>query len=138
MMNYEDRPQALAEVCKYVWEQTKTPIIGTENGWAGDDDERRCDFIKESLAELQNVIADGVDVRGYFYWSLLDNYEWRAGYAPKFGLISVDRKTQRRRLKKSAYVFGQIAHDNAVVHLDNSFPSISTSELSLTGAPIGM
>ena len=114
VMGYEDRPQALAQVCRYVWEQTKTPIVVTENGWAGNDDRRRCEFIRDSLTELHAAINDGVDVRGFFYWSLLDNFEWLVGYAPKFGLIAVDRSTQRRSLKQSALVYGQIARDNAI------------------------
>jgi beta-glucosidase len=114
VMGYEDRPEALAETCRYVWERTRTPIIVTENGWAGDDDARRIAFIREALAGLHDAIAEGVDVRGYFYWSLLDNFEWLAGYAPKFGLIAVDRATQRRRIKPSAVALGEIARFNGI------------------------
>src|SRR6202000_1743897 len=87
MMGYEDRPQALAATCRFAWERTKTPILVTENGWAGGDDRRRCAFVAEALHHLHDAMTDGVDVRGYFYWSLLDNFEWGAGYGPKFGLI---------------------------------------------------
>lgn len=114
VMGYEDRPQALAETCRYVWQRTKTPVIVTENGWAGDDDARRIAFIRDALTGLHGAIAEGVDVRGYFYWSLLDNFEWLAGYGPKFGLIGVDRPTQRRQIKPSAIAFGKIALANAV------------------------
>ncbi|WP_294354199.1 family 1 glycosylhydrolase [uncultured Sphingomonas sp.] len=112
VMGYEDRPQALAEVCRFVWEQTGTPILVTENGFSGDDDARRAAFVEESLAALHGAIADGVQVRGYCYWSLLDNYEWMAGYGPKFGLIGVDRTTQKRRIKPSALAYGAIARAN--------------------------
>lgn len=113
-MGYEDRPQAMAETCRYVWERTRTPIHITENGWSGEDDGRRGEFIREVLADVHRAIADGVDIRGYFYWSLLDNYEWMAGYRPKFGLIGVDRATQRRRIKGSALVLGEIARANSL------------------------
>jgi beta-glucosidase len=114
-MGYEDCPQALAQTCRYAWERTKTPIIVTENGWAGDDDARRIAFIREALEGLHGAISEGVDVRGYFYWSLFDNFEWLAGYAPKFGLIAVDRPTQQRRIKPSAVAFGEIARLNGAL-----------------------
>jgi len=113
-MGYEDRPQALAETCRYVWEQTRTPIIITENGWAGEDDARRAAFIREALTDVHAAIKSGVDIRGYFYWSLLDNYEWLLGYDQKFGLIAVDRTTQRRTIKPSAAVLGGIARTNGL------------------------
>ncbi len=114
VMGYEDRPQALAETCHYVWQRTRTPIIVTENGWAGDDDTRRIAFIRSALTKLHRAMAEGVDVRGYFYWSLIDNFEWLAGYAPKFGLMGVDRTTQQRHIKPSAVAFGEIAQAKAL------------------------
>lgn len=114
VMGYEDRPQALAETCRFAWSRTRTPILVTENGWAGEDDRRRGAFVTEALAHLHAAIAEGVDVRGYFYWSLLDNFEWGAGYGPKFGLIGVDRSTQARAIKPSAVMLGQIARANAL------------------------
>lgn len=115
VMGYEDRPEALAATCRYVWEQTGTPILVTENGWAGPTDARRCQFIETALHELQQAVIDGVKVEGYFYWSLLDNFEWVSGYAPQFGVIAVDRETQRRTLKPSAITLGQIALNNGVL-----------------------
>lgn len=112
IMGYEDRPQALGETCRFVWNRAKTPIIVTENGWAGENDARRAAFIREALTGVQAAMADGVDVRGYFYWSLLDNYEWLLGYEPKFGLVGVDRPTQRRSIKPSAVMLGDIARTN--------------------------
>lgn len=112
IMGYEDRPQALGETCRFVWNRAKTPIIVTENGWAGENDARRAAFIREALTGVQAAMANGVDVRGYFYWSLLDNYEWLLGYEPKFGLVGVDRPTQRRSIKPSAVMLGDIARTN--------------------------
>ena len=130
MMGYEDRPQALAETCRFAWERTRTPILVTENGWAGDDDPRRAAFIVEALAGLRGAMDEGVDVRGYFYWSLLDNYEWMSGYGPRFGLIGVDRTTMRRAIKPSAALLGEIARTNAL-------PSVMPTALAGAVAPTG-
>jgi beta-glucosidase len=82
------------------------PVHVTENGcaWpdvAGGPDGRRISFVEGHLAALARAVADGVDVRGYFYWSLLDNFEWALGYEPRFGLVHVDYHTQIRTPKSS-------------------------------------
>jgi beta-glucosidase len=135
MMGYEDRPQALAATCRFAWERTKTPIFVTENGWAGEDDRRRCAFVAEALSALHEAIADGVDVRGYLYWSLLDNYEWTRGYQPKFGLIGVDRATMRRQIKPSAAMLGEIARANALPAADAAAAAVVVEG---SGAPVGV
>ena len=137
LMGYEDRPQALAETCRYAWARTKTPILVTENGWAGDDDTRRIAFITEALTELRAAIAEGVDVRGYYYWSAFDNFEWLAGYGPKFGLIAVDRETQRRSIKPSALAFGAIARDNGLAPAAVSEAS-GVARARSDGSPVGL
>ncbi|WP_166219601.1 glycoside hydrolase family 1 protein [Microbulbifer sp. SH-1] len=118
MIGWEDYPQALANTCRYVFERTGAPIVITENGWAGLDDTRRSEFIREALQGVHHAIQDGVDVRGYLYWTLFDNYEWMSGYEPKFGLIGVDRNTQARKIKPSALVLGDIAQNNSLVAPD--------------------
>ena len=85
----------------------RTPILVTENGYADKDDLRRAAFIRATLWGLQAAIHEGADVRGYFDWSLLDNFEWMFGYDQQFGLIEVDRSTQERRLKPSAQALRQ-------------------------------
>jgi beta-glucosidase len=135
MMGYEDRPQALAATCRFAWERTKTPILVTENGWAGEDDRRRCAFVTEALGALHEAIEGGVDVRGYFYWSLLDNYEWTRGYQPKFGLIGVDRSTMRRQIKPSATLLGEIARANALRAADAAAAAVVVEG---SGAPVGV
>ena len=60
-------------------------------------------------AEVERVLAEGVDVRGYLYWSSFDNFEWARGYAPTFGLVDVDRADGRRTPRRSAYLFGEVA-----------------------------
>ncbi|MBA8949962.1 GH1 family beta-glucosidase [Actinomadura namibiensis] len=81
------------------------PIVITENGGAfapGQDDHDRIGFLREHIRAVAAARARGVDVRGYFVWTLLDNFEWAHGYAPAFGLVSVDRATLRRTPKRSA------------------------------------
>jgi beta-glucosidase len=67
------------------------------------------------LHHVRRCLDDGLDVRGYFYWSLLDNFEWVLGYRPKFGLVDVDRKTQARTVKPSGGWLGEIARTNRLV-----------------------
>lgn len=84
------------------------PIYVTENGIADANDELRQKFIPAALTAMERAIHDGVDVRGYFYWSLLDNFEWDKGYWLKFGLVAVDRKTQQRTIRPSARVYADL------------------------------
>jgi beta-glucosidase len=65
----------------------------------------RAKFIKDHLASLARAITDGADVRGYFYWSLLDNFEWDKGFWPRFGLIEIDYRTMQRKIRPSALVY---------------------------------
>jgi beta-glucosidase len=84
------------------------PIYITENGCAWPDqpgvpDDARIAYVADHLAALRRAMATGVDVRGYFYWSILDNFEWARGYDPRFGLVHVDYQTQVRTPKASYY-----------------------------------
>jgi len=114
-MGYAFAPQALEAVIRTVSHLTKRPIYVTENGIATEDDTRRVAFIKTAVAGVQRCLADGLDVRGYLHWSLLDNWEWTSGYRPKFGLVSVDRTTFKRTPKPSAAYLGAIARAGGVV-----------------------
>ncbi|MPN06578.1 1,4-beta-D-glucan glucohydrolase [bioreactor metagenome] len=108
-MGYEDYPESIGHVLRKAAESFKGNLIVTENGICTDDDTRRCAFIKEAFHSVMAAKADGVPVVGYLYWSLLDNFEWQAGYKKTFGLIAVDRKTQMRYPKGSLYELGTIA-----------------------------
>ena len=88
------------------------PIVVTENGIATADDERRIAYTAEALAHLCDAIDDGIDVRGYLHWSLLDNFEW-GRWEPTFGLVAVDRNTFERRPKPSLAWLGAVAQANA-------------------------
>ena len=105
-MNYEFYPEALEHVIRKVAKEFHQDLIVTENGIAVADDSQRIAFLEKALEGVQNCIADGIPVKGYCYWSLLDNFEWQKGYSMTFGLIGVDRTTQKRMPKDSFYYLG--------------------------------
>jgi beta-glucosidase len=114
-MNYEFWPEALEATIRRAWEVTEqVPVLVTENGCSGEDDARRIEYVRRALGCVLDCLDDGIDVLGYTYWSLLDNFEWAYGYRPQFGLIAVDRATQQRQPKPSAEWLGQIARANAL------------------------
>jgi beta-glucosidase len=99
---------------RYAYEATGVPVLVTEHGLSIDDDVVRVQFIRDSLAGLEKVVAEGVPVSGYIHWSLLESYEWLFGYAHRYGLCAVDRTSFHRTPKPSAHVLGQIARRNSV------------------------
>ncbi len=107
-------PECVEHVVRYASAQAKVPILVTENGVATEDDSRRVEYYQRAVAGLKRAIDDRVDVRGYIAWSLMDNFEWMSGYGPKFGLVAVERKTQKRTIKPSATILGNIARRNAL------------------------
>ncbi|HEX4079412.1 MAG TPA: family 1 glycosylhydrolase [Rhizomicrobium sp.] len=113
-MGYEFYPEALEATVRKAARISGCPVLVTENGIGIEDDTRRIAYAKRALEGLHAAIVDGVDIRGYIHWSLLDNYEWLEGYRPKFGLVAVDRTTQARKPKPSAYWLGAIAKNNAL------------------------
>ncbi|WP_017571451.1 glycoside hydrolase family 1 protein [Nocardiopsis halotolerans] len=106
---WEFYPRALEGAVRHTAERTGgVPVLVTENGIATADDDERIAYTRDALAGLGRAVADGVDVRGYLHWSLLDNYEW-GSWAPTFGLVSVDRRTFARTVKPSARWYGELA-----------------------------
>jgi beta-glucosidase len=110
-MGWEIYPQGFTELLlKLKGEYTLPPLYITENGMAAPDrvqagqvaDPERIRFVQQHLAALKAAMDAGVDVRGYFLWSLMDNFEWNSGYAKRFGIVHVDYATQQRTLKDSA------------------------------------
>ncbi len=101
--------QSLVELKKY-----DKPIYITENGLADASDTLRQEFIPRALAAVHRAISEGVDVRGYLHWSLLDNSELAHGFWLRFGLVEVDRMTQTRTIRPSARIYAQIAKTNTV------------------------
>lgn len=93
------------------------PIYITENGLAAVNDDRRSRFIVAHLKEIYHAIKAGADVRGYYHWSLTDNFEWAKGFAPRFGLIAIDYANDRARIPRpSANVYARICKENAINH----------------------
>jgi beta-glucosidase len=113
-VGWEFYPECVEQVVRYASKETGVPLMVTENGIATTDDRRRVEYVQHALAGLKRAIDDGVDVRGYVAWSLLDNFEWMSGFEPKFGIVAVDRATQRRTIKPSAAVLGNIARTNSL------------------------
>jgi beta-glucosidase len=113
-MHEEFWPQAIGETIRYAHSKSSKPIYVTENGIATENDERRVAFIRGALKAIKACLDDGIPVRGYIHWSLLDNFEWAFGYVPKFGLVSVDRQTFTRTPKPSAGLLGSIARANRI------------------------
>lgn len=124
-MGWEVFPQGLADQLASIHRDYKLPpIYITENGMANADtlvdgqvhDAQRIAYLKGHLEALSRAIEAGVDVRGFFYWSLLDNYEWDSGYAKRFGLIHVDYATQQRTLKDSAHWYREFVARQRAAH----------------------
>ena len=122
-MNWLAEPSSLHELLTRVVKPVVggLPVYITENGSAWHDyvtpeqaieDEERQEYLRGHLAAVHQAIADGVNVRGYFAWSLLDNFEWAEGYAMRFGLVFVDFGTQKRILKRSGELYGRIVRAN--------------------------
>lgn len=112
-IGWEVYPEGLRQVVSRTWRRYGLPIYVTENGLADAADRVRERFIVEHLAELHRSITEGADVRGYLHWSLLDNFEWREGFGPRFGLVEVDYATQERKVRPSALVYRDICSSNA-------------------------
>ena len=120
-LNWGVTPRAIWFVTKCLYERYKKPIYITENGiccndWVHEDgcvhDADRVDFMKKYLKQLRRSIDEGTDIRGYFAWSLMDNFEWADGYAERFGLVYVDYETQKRIIKDSGYFYRDLIKEN--------------------------
>ncbi|MCR4706895.1 MAG: beta-glucosidase [Clostridiales bacterium] len=121
LMGWPVTPEALYWGPRFLYERYHTPILISENGmschdWVTSDgkvhDPNRIDFLRRYLSCLRRTCEDGIDVRGYFYWSLMDNFEWKLGYTQRFGIIHVDYASQKRTLKDSAYWYRDVIMQN--------------------------
>ena len=130
-------PEGLYWGARYLNERYKLPIVITENGMAGHDwvaldgkvhDPHRIDFLERHLSEVRRAIHDGVDIRGYLQWSLMDNFEWAEGFKRRFGLIHIDYDTKKRTMKDSAEWYAATIRQNGAnvnpEHHSVSFHSI--------------
>jgi len=120
-MGYEYYPEALGGTIRRAHRSCPgVPILVTENGIATANDERRIAYMDVALREVRACLRDGIDVRGYLYWSLLDNFEWAFGYAPLFGLVSVDWQTFARHTKPSLGWLGEHAKQASLTGVSES------------------
>ncbi|MDK2808473.1 MAG: beta-glucosidase, partial [Clostridiales bacterium] len=119
--NWPVTPKCLYWGPKFLYERYQRPLYITENGMACHDtlssdgkvhDPNRIDFLDRYLSELKKASLDGVDVRGYFQWSLTDNYEWEKGYSERFGLIYVNFQSQKRIIKDSGHWYQKVIVTN--------------------------
>jgi beta-glucosidase len=110
-MEWEIYPEGIYCVLKDLTKY-KLPIYITENGLADMRNAERADFIKEHVRFIEKAEGEGVDVRGYFHWSLLDNFEWDKGFWPRFGLVEVNYKTLVRKIRPSALVYKKIISES--------------------------
>lgn len=115
------RPESLYWIPRFLHERYGKPLAITENGLSNQDwvaldghvhDPQRIDFLTRYLVQLHRAIGDGVDIRAYFQWSIMDNFEWADGYRQRFGLIHIDYETLRRTLKDSARWYGRVIATN--------------------------
>jgi beta-glucosidase len=122
-MGWETEPSGLHELLARIHrDYPRVPLYVTENGMALRDeivdgavsDPDRIAYIDGHLRAMHRAIADGIDLRGYFVWTLTDNFEWSFGTTKRFGLVYVDYPTQRRIPKASAAWYARVAHDNAL------------------------
>lgn len=106
---------------RFFYERYKKPIVITENGvalkdWVMDDgkvhDTARIDFLSRYLKNLRKAAAEGVEIDGYFVWSIMDNFEWAHGYEKRFGLVYIDYESQNRIIKDSGYWYKKVIETN--------------------------
>lgn len=110
-MGWEVHPESFFHTLKR-WARLGLPMFVTENGTCMADDAQRWSVIARHLEAMGRACEQGVPLIGYCYWSLLDNFEWAHGYAPRFGLVEVDYATQERRVRQSAWRFAEVCRTN--------------------------
>lgn len=124
MMDWPITPKAMYWASKFFYERYGLPIMISENGMAGLDmvyrdgkvhDEYRIEFIATYVQELKRAADDGIDIMGYMYWSIMDNFEWANGYDKRFGLVYVDYLTQKRTVKESGYWYRKLIESNGEI-----------------------
>jgi len=113
-VGWEIYPEGIYHVLKYL-AKFKKPIYILENGLADAEDKNRKEFVTDHLIWVKKAIKEEVDVRGYFYWSLMDNFEWRKGFNPRFGLVEINYNTLERKIRPSAYYFAETCKNNRLV-----------------------
>ena len=111
---WEYYPMGLHESILRYWNTYKKPIIITENGICTSDDTKRVKAIQEYVRIINNMLKEGVDIRGYYYWSPWDNFEWHLGPTYRFGLYECDLVTKDRTKRLSAEIYSTLAHQKEI------------------------
>lgn len=119
VMGWEVYPEGLYRLLKSL-ARFRLPIYITENGICAQEDSQRVRFVREHLEAVSRARREGVPVEGYFYWSLLDNFEWAHGFEPRFGVVEIDYKTQQRKIRPSAQVLSEMCRKITVEIPDKS------------------
>lgn len=114
LMDWSVYPEGIYKAIKNIQDRYDRPIYVTENGIATNEDEWRIEYILKHLKQIHKAREEGYDVRGYMYWSLMDNFEWAEGFEPRFGLIDVDFENCERTVRKSAEIYGDIAEQEGI------------------------
>lgn len=126
-MKWEIVPESFYDILKYLWEnyckKANIPIYVTENGAAFKDivegnkvnDIKRVNFLKSYIKYMKKAMDEGVDVRGYFVWSFIDNFEWAHGKTKRFGLVYTDYETQKRIIKESGYWYSKLCKEHGFI-----------------------
>ena len=112
-MDWDIYPEGIYDALMMLKRYQK-PLFVAESGIADAKDDRRGEYIRQQVIGTWRAIQDGADVRGHFYWSLLDNYEWALGFDKRFGLIEIDYATLKRTIRPSAHLYKEICLNNAV------------------------
>lgn len=113
-MDWDIYPEGIEDSLMMLWRYQK-PLYVSESGIADAHDVHRADYITRQVQAIWRALQRGADVRGHFYWSLLDNYEWALGFEKRFGLVEVNYETLERHIRPSAYVYKKICEENAVL-----------------------
>ena len=112
-MDWDMYPEGIEESLMMLT-RYKKPLFVSEAGLADVRDVHRGKYITRQVEGVWNAIQRGADVRGHFYWSLLDNYEWALGFEKRFGLVEIDYKTLERTIRPSAYIYKKICEENGL------------------------
>ncbi len=114
-LGWEIFPQGIYEVAKDAWKRYQKPIYIFENGLADKEDKYRSKFIQDHLIWLGKAIQEGIKIKGYFHWSLIDNFEWTQGFEPCFGLCEMDYSTMKRKPRPSYFYYQEIIKNNGIL-----------------------
>jgi beta-glucosidase/6-phospho-beta-glucosidase/beta-galactosidase len=125
---WEQDSAGLVDCLREVSRRSGLPLFITENGVATEDEGLRTRYLIEHLESCHEAIRQGIDLRGYFYWSLVDNFEWGEGLSKRFGLLEVDfeDKNRRRSFRPAANVYAKISGDNALPSNRQIIPGIGS------------